>query len=437
MLLLAFGATIAVLDLVFRRSAEQALGDQLETQVSALIGAAEPDEDDQLTVPLRLLEPRLRNPGSGLYAEIRDGAGNPLWRSPSAAGLDLTPQVIVPAGTRQLTRQTLADGSEALVLGIGISWELGPEITPAFQVFAASDMAPYDMQLTRFRQQLLGWFTVVMLGLLVALWFAVRLGLRPLRRMAAEIAAVESGARSGLGNDYPEELAGVVRGLNTLLRSERQRMDRYRTTMDDLAHSLKTPIAVMGSELSAGTPDAVVLREQVERMQGVIDYQLRRAAATGPRSLAAKPVALAPLATEIAVSLRKIHRQKDVEWTLEVTGPAAYPAEQGDLYEILGNLLENAWKWCAGRVDLTIAPLLPARRGGLRLIVSDDGPGIPSDQSEAVLARGIRADQRGDVPGQGIGLAIVREIVGLYGGEVAIARSALGGAEVTVELPPR
>ena len=116
------------------------------------------------------------------------------------------------------------------MLCVGISWN-GRH--PAFQVFAASHLAPYDAQLARFRQQLLGWFTVVMLGLLAALWSAVRLGLRPMRRLAAEIAAVESGARSGLSDDYPGELAGVVRGLNTLLRSERQRMERYRTTMDD------------------------------------------------------------------------------------------------------------------------------------------------------------------------------------------------------------
>src|SRR5690606_26593651 len=137
-------------------------------------------------------------------------------------------------------------------------------------------------------------------------------------------------------------LAGVVRALNTLLRAERQRMLRHRTTMDDLGHSLKTPLAVIRSELSAGGPDRALLAEQVRRMQGVIDYQLRRAAASGPRSLAPRAVPLAPLAAEIAGSLEKIHRGRPVDWSIDAD-ELAYPAEQGDLYEIIGNLLDNAW----------------------------------------------------------------------------------------------
>jgi two-component system sensor histidine kinase PhoQ len=141
MLVAAFGGTIAVLDIVFRRSAEQALADQLETQVSALIGAVEPDDAGNLTIPDRLLEPRLANPGSGLYAEILDASGLPLWRSPSAVGLDLATGATLIAGQRTLTRRRLADGTRALLLGVAINWELGPAATPAFQVFTAADLA--------------------------------------------------------------------------------------------------------------------------------------------------------------------------------------------------------------------------------------------------------------------------------------------------------
>jgi len=168
----------------------------------------------------------------------------------------------------------------------------------------------------------------------------------------------------------------------------------------------------------------------VDRMQSVIDYQLKRAAAMGPRSVAARPVALQPVLTELVASLRKIHRDRDVVCDLQVPEGASYPAEQGDLYEILGNLLDNAWKWCRSRIVVTVQV-----GDGLSVTVADDGPGIPDDQTEAVLNRGIRADQRGDVPGQGIGLAVVREIVSLYGGSLRLGRSSLGGAEIALLLP--
>jgi two-component system sensor histidine kinase PhoQ len=430
MLVAAFGVTIVVLDLVLRRSAEEALVDQLETQVTALIGAVEPDESGNFMIPQRLLDPRLGNPGSGLYAEILDASGLPLWRSPSAVGVDLATGATLNAGQRTLTRRKLADGTRALLLGVAINWELGPTATPAFQVFTAADLAASERQLGEFRRQLLGWFSGVMFVLLAALWLAIRFGLQPLRRMSGEIAEIEKGGRDALSEEYPRELEGVGRGFNTLLRSERQRMERYRTTMDDLAHSLKTPLAVVRTEVEAGQPDRATLQAQVDRMQSVIDYQLKRAAAMGPRSLASRPVALAPILTELKASLRKIHRDKSVDCDLQVQEGSSYPAEQGDLYEILGNLLDNAWKWCQSRIVVTVQA-----GEGLSVLVADDGPGIPEDQTEAVLDRGIRADQRGDVPGQGIGLAVVREIVGLYGGTVRIGRSALGGAEITVHLP--
>lgn len=430
MLLAAFGITIVILDLIFQRSADEALIDQLDTQVTALIGGVEPDEAGNLTVPQRLLDPRLGNPGSGLYAEILDGAGLPLWRSPSAVGMDLASGTTLNAGQRMLARKDLADGTRALMLGVAINWELGPSATPAFQVFVAADLAASSRQLKTFRRQLLGWFSGVMLVLLFALWLAIRFGLRPLRLMSAEIAEIEKGGRDALSDDYPHELEGVGRGFNTLLRSERQRMERYRTTMDDLAHSLKTPLAVLRTEISASTPDRALIKGQVDRMQGVIDYQLKRAAAMGPRSVAAKAIAVLPVLQELVASLRKIHRDREVECTLEVPAEASYPAELGDLYEILGNLLDNAWKWCRSRIVVTVQV-----GDGLLLRVEDDGPGIPDDQREAVLRRGIRADERGDVPGQGIGLAVVREIVGLYHGELHIDRAAAGGASITVRLP--
>ena len=265
-----------------------------------------------------------------------------------------------------------------------------------------------------------------MLVLLAALWLAVRFGLRPLRLMSSEISEIEEGRREALSEEYPRELAGVGRGFNTLLRSERQRMERYRTTMDDLAHSLKTPLAVVRNEIGGPQPDRATLTAQVERMQSVIDYQLKRAAAMGPRSLAAKAVPLEPVLTELVASLRKIHRDRAVACELHVPDGASYPAEQGDLYEILGNLLDNAWKWCREKIVVTV------RTGDLlEVSVEDDGPGIPEDIADRLFQPFVS----GRPGGSGLGLAIVQRAVEAHRGLITVTSAVGEGTTFTIFLP--
>jgi len=438
LLLAAFALTIFLLDTIFQRASENAIKDLLEVQVFALIGLAEPDSQDRLTLPTQLPDARLSSLGSGLYAEIVDEQGGRVWRSPSAIGMGLADGLSVGSGQRVYQRRMLADGTEALVLGVGITWELVGDASYGFQVYVGENLAGYYRQLTRFRQQLTSWFGVVMLALLLGIGLLLRWGLAPLRRMANEISSIENGRVAELSEDYPRELAGVASNMNRLIKSERQRIMRFRTTMDDLAHSLKTPIAVLRTELERHDPDHDTLHDQVSRMQGVVDYRLRRAAATGPRTLARPPIAIAPICREIASSLRKIYREKDVQCDMHIPDGASYAAEPGDLYELIGNLLDNAWKWCAGHVELTAkrsASNESPRQAEFVLTISDDGPGVSDDQAATILHRGERGDRRGDVPGQGIGLAVVAEILELYGGAITVARSATGGAEFELRLP--
>lgn len=441
LLFVAFALTTWLLDTIFRQMSENAIRDILEVQVLALIGVAEPGDDGRLILPQQLPEPRLASLGSGLYAEIVDPIGNRVWRSPSAVGIGLATGLRVPSGERVFQRRTLADGRDVLVLGVGITWELVGDVAYGFQVFVGENLVAYDRQLAMYRRQLMLWFGVVVAGLLLVIAGILRWGLGPLRRMADEISAIENGNAEFLSENYPRELVGVARNMNMLVKSERQRISRFRTTMDDLAHSLKTPLAVLRTELSGPDPDAETLRDQVVRMQGVVDYQLRRAAATGPRSLAPEPVRLGPVAKDVASSLRKIHQDKNVRFELHDTDGISYAAEQGDLYELLGNLMDNAWKWCRAVVTVLIA--CREKDSGEMLVVltvEDDGPGIPANDIDDVLSRGARGsrdDQRGDVPGQGIGLAVVAELVELYGGTIHIVPSGAGGASVSIDLPIR
>ena len=434
----AFALTIYLLDAIFQQTSENAIQELLKVQALTLIGLAESNADGELRLPTQLPESRLTSLGSGLFAEIVDSQGGRVWRSPSAIGMALTDGLSVGPGAQLYERRILGDGTEVLVLGMGITWELVGDVTYGFQVYVGEDLASYQRQLARFRRQLLGWFTGVMLALLLAIGTLLRWGLAPLRRMENEITAIEDGRAEELGENYPRELSGVASNMNTLIKSERQRIMRFRTTMDDLAHSLKTPLAVLRTELEGNNPDSQTLRDQVSRMQGVVDYRLRRAAATGPRSLAPTSVAIAPICREIASSLRKIYHEKNVHCDMTIPDGAVYAAELGDLYEIIGNLLDNAWKWCAGRVQLTVENKAAGEDAGAPafvLTVCDDGPGVSDDQAATILNRGQRGEQRGDVPGQGIGLAVVAEIVDLYGGAISIRPAAMGGAEFELRLP--
>ncbi len=435
LLVAAFAILIGLLDTVFRQTSENAIQELLEVHVLALIGAAEPGEDGGLEFPGQLPEPRFNNPGSGLYAEVVAGDGRRLWRSPSAVGVTVAQGPSLYAGDHRLMKTGIADGIEALVLGVGVIWEVEPGVAYRYQFYVAENLDAYWRQLDQFRRQLFGWFSAVMLALVIGVYVLLRWSLSPLRRLAGEIAAVERGERENLSRNYPRELIGVAKNLNALVDSERQRMTRYRTTMDDLAHSIKTPLAVLGSELQRSGPDHEVLEKQVGRMHAVIDYQLRRAAATGPRTIAAKPVALAPVAREVAGSLRKIYLGKEVDVQINVKGDEKYPMEKGDLYELFGNLMDNAWKWCAGKIEIAVSRESGSDKNWLVLSVADDGPGIPDDQAGKVFGRGERSDQRGEIKGQGIGLAVVEEIVSLYSGTVMIRRSESGGALIEVRLP--
>jgi two-component system sensor histidine kinase PhoQ len=223
------------------------------------------------------------------------------------------------------------------------------------------------------------------------------------------------------------------------LRGERTRIKRYRDTLGNLAHSLKTPLAVMRSSLS-GAPDAAAQRQvldtQIDKMTSIIEHQMQRAAASGGQLLGNAPVDVAAITADLRSALLKVYGHKDLSIELAVDSNARFVGDRADLTEALGNVIDNACKWCVARVRVTahLHANAPERRE-LEIIVDDDGRGIPEDARERVLERGGRADE--SVPGHGLGLAMVRDTAQLYGGALEVAQSPLGGARITLRLPGR
>jgi two-component system sensor histidine kinase PhoQ len=252
-------------------------------------------------------------------------------------------------------------------------------------------------------------------------------GLSPLQRVAREIRRVEDGEQAKVEGRYPAEIASLTGNLNTLIEQERVRQTRYKEALSFLAHSLKTPLAVLRTALD-GEPGQLPasVAQQVLRMDDIVQHQLGRAAASGSaRFLPLLP--LAPVAGRIRDSLAKIHADKGLALSVDCPPELSWRIDEGDAFELLGNVMDNAAKWARWRVAVRLW-----RDGGrLRIRVDDDGPGFTD--TESVLRIHVRGDER--VPGHGVGLAIVNELVASHHGELNLARSDLGGARVDIALP--
>jgi two-component system sensor histidine kinase PhoQ len=262
--------------------------------------------------------------------------------------------------------------------------------------------------------------------------------MKPLRKIETEISEIESGDRNSLSDQFPTELTGVARNMNILIDSERARSDRYRFTLDNLAHSLKTPLAAMRALLGDKHAERFGDRfdEQIDRMDEIVRYQLRKPASSVADNLILNSVHVEREVFRLIDGLKKVYHDKAPAFDVGIEPGMQFRGDTGDFLELAGNLLDNACKWCEGKVRINILPSVGGRAAasGMILSVADDGPGIPQDAADALLQRGMRLDEA--TPGHGIGLAIVKDIARSYGGQLTIQASNLGGAEITVSIPP-
>ncbi|MEE4161103.1 MAG: ATP-binding protein [Woeseiaceae bacterium] len=432
LLLLFFGATIIVLDTAFRTAGERAREDILDGHLMSLFAVADVTPGGSLEMRRELPEPRFSALGSGLYAAIRNDGGDSVFESRSALGIDLPAIAPTAVGREQFDRLELQDGTPLLAMTLAVNWELGDGRLKPFVFSVYESLDGFNAQVASFRQQLFGWFAALAFIMLVSISILLRGLLRPLRQIETEIGEIEEGRRTSLSKDFPNELTGVARNMNLLIDSERARSDRYRKTLDNLAHSLKTPLAAMRSlSGDAGSADADRFNEQIDRMDEIVRYQLRKPGSVAGKHLLLAPVPIREETERLVNGLGKVYRDKAPDIDVSIDGRASFRGDTGDFLEMAGNLVDNACKWCRHKVRVTIKP---AGESGLILTVADDGPGVPPEAREALLERGMRLDEK--TPGHGIGLAIVRDIAESYGGHLAIQGSDLGGAQFTITIPP-
>ena len=428
------GVVALLLDESYRQAVLRGAEDQLQAVANGLIGAAV-ERGDHL-VFAELGEQRLSQPDSGLYAYVDAAGAGVIWESPTilvaATGIaDQPPIARRPApGESYFGAVQSAGDPSRFVYAYTVVWEALSDMELTFWVLA--DQLPYLRQLSAFRQDIVVWLAVAATVFVAIQFAALRWGLAPVRRMAERIRSLESGHRRNIGDDYPRELSGLAGNLNRFIAHERANRDRYRRAMDDLAHSLKTPLAVLKNAVRqdvAHAPDtgAWVLSEQIERMESTVGHQLSRAAAV-PAALPLVRVPVMATAERIVRAVERAYADKPVATELGSSG-VGVRVDERDLMEMLGNLVENAFKYTRSRIRLS-ARAVPS---AVEVWVEDDGDGIAPEQRKAVLERGTRADTK--KPGQGIGLAVVVEIAAAYEGGLVIDASDLGGARLRLRLP--
>ncbi|MEM6639881.1 MAG: ATP-binding protein [Pseudomonadota bacterium] len=437
LLTIFFGLTIIILELGFERSAEKSVEDRLGARVIMLLSSAQ-TENGRLEMPATLPEPLFATPGSGVIGQIQAGHDSVVWRSASAVGIELSQRALPFVNQRRFDRVTASDGEEMFALSLAVAFDDLPDRTAPFTVTVAERTAPYWAQVSRFRRQLLTYFSALAILLLAAQAVALRWVLSPLRKVADEIRQIEQGDQRALSQGYPSELAGLTRNTNRLLDAERKRRARYRNTLGNLAHSLKTPLAVLRTALDVkpGHRDDALMEQQIDRMNEIVSYQLQRAGAGSGINVGQEKIDLVFIVGDIVEALNKVYADRGVACRMSLPDSLRLLGDRGDVMEMLGNVLDNAYKWAHRDVHVSLSTVNSPDGGpaGFAFVVEDDGPGIAEEARDAALARGGRLDET--VAGQGIGLAVVRELVDVSGGDLTLDRAQLGGLRVTIRIAP-
>lgn len=436
-----------VLGGLFRDEAMRQFRLGLEQQLDQLTARVEFDAQGRPTVDAAgLSDPRWHKPYSGLYWQVNDADQGAVLRSRSLWDTRLAnaPDTLGDAAVH-VHAGTGPQEAPLLVLERVVRSPDRPDTR--WRLLVAGDTRAVQDAVAQFRGVLALSLAALLVLLLAAAWAQVALGLAPLRALQRALAELQAGRSQRLQGPAPLEIQPLVDGFNTVLDSHAQLVQRARQQAGDLAHAVKTPLAVLSqaAEAALARPRqrpssegdaalAALVLEQVEQARRQVDWHLARARAAGGHGMPGQRVVLAPVVRDLLRVLHKVHAARALVLRCDgIADELAFAGEQQDLQEILGNLLDNACKWARTVVSVDAHRVPGAQAPLLVITVQDDGPGIAPEQRLAVLARGARMDA--SVPGSGLGLAIAADRVAAYGGSMALEHAPLGGLQVVLRLP--
>ena len=431
---LALIAIATVITTLYRQASENGFNSLLSAHLFNLIGSVGVSADGSLTGRPDLGDLRFSQPGSGWYWSVEPVAGNLAGelRSPSMTAPIASPPVAeVPFDSGfQRNYSTRGLGNEAIAV-LESEFVLDSDNRVArFRVMG--NLSELEEQIGAFQRRLYTYLSIFGAGMIAINAFAILLGLRPLQRVRAALALVREGTAQKLDGSFPAEIEPLANETNALIENNRRIVERSRTQVGNLAHSLKTPLAVLANEgrLIGGDKGRLIV-DQASAMQKQLEHYLQRARIAAQRDSVVYRTPIAPALARMVRVVGKLNPDAGIELDLP-QDEILFAGEREDFEEIVGNLLENAAKWAKGRIRVSAVPTGHAGDLAFRLAIEDDGPGIPEDKAREALKRGRRLDET--KPGTGLGLAIVADLVAEYGGRLGLDRSELGGLRAVVEL---
>ncbi len=415
-----------VLSFLFRQTVERSFDARLNVLLESLIVSAEYDRKQGVYLSGSLPDPRFEQPYSGWYWQITPRTGT-VMISRSLWDRELAQDLSQPAPQ---PRQYYAIGPDDEQIRVIERDIIFPDADASVRFAVAAVTTENKQQVARFVGAIVIALGLMGLGLLGAVIIQVRYGLRPLRSLRRELERVRSGTVDQLEGRYPAEIAPVVGELNQLIEHNAEVLARARTHVGNLAHALKTPLSVLVNETDADSSAlSITIRRQLEVMRRLVDHYLIRARTAAAGKVIGTRTPVAPAMHSLKSTLEKIYASRDLSIVVDGGEKLSFRGERQDFDEMLGNLMDNACKWAKSVVHVTSE----RRDNQLVFLVEDDGPGIGDAQREAVFSRGQRLDEA--TPGSGLGLSIVRDISGLYGGGIELDRSELGGLKAVLTLP--
>lgn len=429
---------------LFHQHVETQFHAELKTHLDQLTAQLLLDGQGRPTLALPLSDPRLNKPFAGLYWQIdrlASPAGMPSAHAdfPAAAAVmrsrSLWDQVLrVPADATSAGkdhRYRIA-GPQGTMLGV-LERNVTIDDLP-LRLIVAADEGLMIEPVARLNGKLWLALGVLGVGLALAALVQVIVGLAPLRSLHAALGRVRNGDTQRMDGAFPTEIMPLVTEFNSVLTQNAEVVERARTQAGNLAHALKTPLSVLANAANAAASKdddlARLVAAQIEIARKQVDYHLARAQAAATARLPGARTPLQPVVDGLIRTMRRIHAERNLELVVHPLAAAlSFRGEEHDLQEMLGNLIDNACKWASSRIEIQ-ADTQPDQ---FVITVDDDGKGIAVDQRDAMLRRGVRADQQ--VPGTGLGLAIVDDLARMYGGHLALADSPLGGLRAILTLP--
>lgn len=427
-----------VLSSLYRNAVERAFDRRINVYLRNIVAEIANNPKTPTIEPETLGEPLFFIPSSGWYWQITRLGDQPekkYSRSTPDGGFPTLESLNVPQVYGGLRQAYLPGPDGQRLRAVERFLDLGDD--GKFLLFIAGDSFEIDDEVSGFNDALLLTFGFIGLAFLAIIWFQIRYGLRPLKKISEALSEIRSGETERLQGDFPKEVAPLAREVNALLESNREIVDRARTHVGNLAHALKTPLSVLMNEsrnLKGQTAEKV--REQLGVMRDQVQRHLERARISARVAVISNTIEVAPVIEMLVRTMEKIHRERGLALHAKLNPETRFRGEQQDLEEMVGNLVDNACKWASSRVDVEMF-VQGSPKGGnapsLRIQVDDDGPGLAPDEREEVLHRGRRLDE--SKPGTGLGLSIVLELAKLYGGTLTLGASPLGGLRAELLLP--